>query len=167
MKILSIDDHAKISRRSLDRAGILLEKGKHSQAAEKVWNAAAHALKAVGKQRGWAHDSNFDIFSIGEHLGKELGKEEEFYGCLAHAERMRLDFWGTGWSEMSIRGALSDVKWFVDELERIRNSPPRPFTVTDDEDRIRLGRLLGLRRSERPPLGDYSPVGYSQTHSTG
>ena len=23
---------------------------------------------------------------------------------------------------------------------------------------------LGLRRGERPPIGDHSPVGYSQTH---
>lgn len=164
MKTLSVDNHAKTSCRSLDRAKILLERGKRSQAAEKVWGAAAHALKAVGEQRGWIHDRTINIFNIGEHLGREFGKEEEFYGYLARAERMRLNFFGTGRSEMSIRYALAAIERFVDELETIRNSPPQPFTVRDDDDRIRLGRLLGLSRENRPLIGDYSPVGYSQTH---
>jgi len=34
----------------------------------------------------------------------------------------------------------------------------------DDDDRIRLGRLLGLRRTDRPAIGDFSPIGYRQTH---
>ncbi len=161
---LSVEEHAQISRRFLGYARIELEKGDRLQAAEKVWGAAAHALKAVGKQRGWNHAKHSSIFDIGEHLGREFDKEELFDRYLARADYVHRNFYENDRSESSIRYALTDVENLVEELETIRNSPPRPFTVKDNEDRIRLGRLLGLRREARPPIGDYSPVGYSQTH---
>ena len=161
---LGVDEHTQISRRFLEHARIELAQGDRLQAGEKVWGAAAHALKAVGKQRGWNHDKHSHIFDIGEHLGREFDKEELFDRYLARADYVHRNFYENDRSELSIGYAIADVERLVDELEIIRNSPPRPFTVSDDGDRIRLGRLLGLRRSERPAIGDFSPVGYSQRH---
>ncbi len=129
-----------------------------------TWGAAAHALKAVGKQRGWNHDKHSSIFDIGEHLGREFGKEAEFYRYLAQADYVHRNFYENDRSELSIWYAIADVEKLVDELESIRNSPPRPYTIQDEGDRIRLGRLLGLRRGERPPIGEHSPVGFSRSH---
>ena len=161
---LGVEGHAQMSRRFLEHARDELTKGDRIQAAEKVWGAAAHALKAVGEQRGWLHDRHPNIFDIGEHLGLEFGQFDQFSRYLAQAEYMHRNFYLNGWSEAAVKAALNDVETFVNELERIRSSPPRPFTIRDEGDRIRLGRLLGLTRSERPPIGDYSPVGYSRTH---
>ena len=162
---LGADGHAQMSRRFLEHARIQSEVGDRIQAAEKIWGAAAHALKAVGEQRGWIHDRHPNIFDIGEHLGLEFGVFEQFSRYLAQAEYMHRNFYLNGWSENAVRAALNDVETFVDELEQIRLSEPRPFTVRDEGDRIRLGRLLGLQRGDRPPIGDHSPVGYSQTHA--
>ncbi len=163
---LGIEGHAQVSRRFLEQAKIHLAEGDRLQAAEKIWGAAAHALKSVGEQRGWVHNRHPNIFDIGEHLGREFGPGEEFDRYLARADYMHRNFYENDRSESSIRYALADVEKLVGALETIRNLPPRPFTVQDEEDRIRLGRLLGLRRPDRPSIGDYSPVGYSQTHQT-
>ena len=81
-----------------------------------------------------------------------------------HAGYMHQDFYNNVWNEDVIALSLAGTMDFVAELEVVRNSPPRPYTVASDSDRLRLGRLLGLRRSEWPAIGDYSPVGYSLTH---
>ena len=151
---LDAEGHAQMSRRFLEHARIQLSEGDRIQAAEKVWGAAAHALKAVGEQRGWIHDRHPNIFDIGEHLGLEFGRFDQFSRYLAQAEYMHRNFYLNGWSEDAIRSALADVEEFVGALDIIRVSPPRPYTVRNDSDRIRLGRLLGLRRANRPPIGD-------------
>ena len=76
---------------------------------------------------------------------------------------MHTNFYENNRNEGAIRLALADVERFVGELDEIRAAPPRPYTVRDNDDRLRLGHLLGLRREDRPPIGDHSPVGYSQT----
>ena len=161
---LDPDDHAQISRRFLEHGRMQLAQGDRLQAAEKIWGAAAHALKAVGEQRGLIHDRHPNVCDIGEHLGREFQREEPFSGYLAQAEYMHRNFNQNDRSEIAIQSALADIEKLVEELETVRNSPPRPFTVQDEGDRIRLGRLLGLRRADRPPVGDRSPVGYTQTH---
>ena len=162
---LGVEGHAQMSRRFLEHARVQLAEGDRLQAAEKVWGAAAHALKAVGEQRGWVHDRHPNIFDIGEHIGLEFGVFDQFTRYLAQAEYMHRNFYLNGWSENAVQAALNDVETLVNELERIRNLAPLPYTVRDEADRIRLGRLLGLQRGDRPPIGEHSPVGYSQTHS--
>ena len=156
-----------MSRRFLEHARDQLAQGDRVQAAEKVWGAAAHALKAVGEQRGWIHDGHPNLFDIGEHLGREFGLFEQFSRYLAQAEYMHKNFYENDRSFSAIESALNDIDGFVKELDNIRNMPPRPFTVQDDGDRIRLGRLLGLRRGDRPAIGEYSPVGFSKAHTNG
>ena len=83
---------------------------------------------------------------------------------LSQAQAMHQNFYDNIRDTRAIQRALSAVSEFVDGLDVIRKSPPRPYTIQDDTDRIRLGHLLGLRRGDRPPIGDHSPIGYSQTH---
>ena len=163
----TVDDPSRVSRRFLREARLHLAEGDGLQAAEKIWAAAAQALAAIGERRGWVHDSDNSIFCIGEHLGREFGREREFARYLAVANGMPVDYFGCGRSENVIRIVLDDIEEFVGELEVIRGLPPRPYTVMDDDDRIRLGHLLGLARAERPAIGDYSPVGYSLAHGDG
>ena len=163
----NVDDHVAMSRRFIDHARHELDVGNRLQASEKVWGAAAHALKAIAIERGWRHRSHGNIFDIGEHLGKEFGLEAGFNRCLNTADAMHQNFYENNRREGAIRFAISEIERFVDELDGVRTSPPRPFTVTDNEDGQRLAHLLGLRGSERPAIGDRSDVGFSQTHSNG
>ena len=159
-----VDDPSRVGRGLLGEARLHLAEGDGSQAAEKIWAAAAQALAAIGERRGWVHDSDNSILCIGEHLGREFGREREFVRYLCQAHNMRGDYYGNGWRDDVIESALADIEEFIGELEVIRDLPPRPYTVRNDSDRIRLGCLLGLARAERPAIGDYSPVGYSLTH---
>ena len=161
---LGIEGHAQMSRRFLEHAGVYLDQGDRIQASEKVWGATAHALKAIGEQRGWIHGNHSNIYDIGGHLGREFNREARFLDYLSQAQAMHNNFYENIRDIPAIQRALSAVSEFVDDLDVIRNSPPRPYTIQDEADRGRLGRLLGLRRGNRPPIGDHSPVGYSQTH---
>ena len=163
----TVDDPSRVGRWFLGEARLHLAEGDGLQAAEKIWAAAAQALGAVGERRGWVHDSDNSILCIGEHLGREFGREREFGRYLMLAHGMRVDYCGYGRRENVIRIVLDDIEKFIGELEVIRDLPPRPYTVMDDDDRIRLGCLLGLARAERPAIGDYSPVGYSLAHGDG
>ena len=78
---------------------------------------------------------------------------------------MHRNFYKNDRSELSIRYALEDVENLIDELETIRNLTTRDFIVRDNDDRIRLGCLLGLQRADRPTIGNHSSVGYSQIHT--
>ena len=163
----TVDDPSRVGRGLLGEARLHLAEGDGLQAAEKIWAAAAQALGAIGERRGWVHDSDNSILCIGEHLGREFGREREFVRYLSQAHYMHVDYYGCGRSENVIRIVLDDIEEFIGELEVISDLPPRPYTVMDDDDRIRLGCLLGLPRAERPAIGDYSPVGYSLAHGDG
>ena len=161
---LGVEGHAQMSRRFLEHARACLAEGDRVQASEKVWGASAHALKAVGEQRGWIHGNHGNVLAIGEHLGREFDREPLFLRCLSQAESMHINFYENRREEDVIERALLDVETLVNELDAIKSLPPRPYTVRDASDRNRLGRLLGLRGEGRPPIGGYSPVGYSQRH---
>ena len=163
----TVDDPSWVSRGLLGEARLHLAEGGGLQAAEKIWGAAAQALGAIGERRGWVHDSDNSILCIGEHLGREFGREREFGRYLMLAHGMRVDYCGYGRRKNVIRIVLDDIEEFIGELEVIRDLPPRTYTVMDDDDRIRLGCLLRLARAERPAIGDYSPVGYSLAHGDG
>ena len=53
----SADDHMAISRVFVDHARNELRLGNNLQASEKVWGAAAHAIKAIAIERGWRHQT--------------------------------------------------------------------------------------------------------------
>ena len=158
-----IDDHVAMSHRFIDHAKAELRRGHRLQASEKVWGAAAHALKAIAIQRGWHHSSHINIIDIGEQLAREFNRDD-FSGHVNTADSMHKNFYENNRRAGAILSAINDVESFVAKLDEVRALPPRPFTVTDNEDRDRLGSLLGLRRGARPAIGSDSNVGFSQTY---
>ncbi len=163
----SVDDHVQMSRIFLEHAHAELDHGDRLQASEKIWGATAHALKAIAIQRGWRHRSNATVFDIGQQLGREFGRELDFTRYLAQADTMHQNFYENHQRRPAIRLALADTEKFVDELDEIRESMPKPFTVGDSDDRDRLGNLLGLSRPQRPAIGSTHPHGFSQTPKNG
>ena len=162
----STEDHAQMGRRFLEQAGIELDKGDRLQASEKIWGAVAHSLKAIGIQRGWVHDSHANVIAIGEHLAREF-QRDDFYDYVNTAESMHVNFYENLSEEDGVRRALDRAITFIDELDKVRTSPPMSYTIRDVTDQRRVGRLLGLPRDERIPIGQRSEVGFSQTHPEG
>ena len=158
-----IDAHAAMSHRFIDQARDELRRGDRLQASEKLWGAAAHALKAVAIQRGWQHTEHRNIHSIAIQLGNEFGRPD-FETKIHVANSFHINFYENVEEEDSIRWAIGEVESLVADLEEVRSSEPRPFTVANESDRNRVAHLLGLRRSERPSIGSHSEVGFSKTH---
>ncbi len=159
----SIEEHVYMSRRFIPLAKRELEAGRRLQASEKTWGAAAHALKAIALQRGWQHKGHATLLAIADQLGKEFG-DPDLSNHASIMDSMHTNFYENRRLVDAISSALDDAEAFLDKLDEIRNSSPRPFTVADDNDRISLGLVLGVRRGQRPPIGSYSNVGFSRNH---
>ena len=61
---------------SLEQAEEELSRGDARQAAEKIWVAAANALKAVAQQRGWNHRYHNHLRAIVAYLAVEWNRPE-------------------------------------------------------------------------------------------
>ena len=148
--------HAAISRRFIAQAKEELEGGDRIQASEKVWGAAAHAVKAIAEQRGWIHQHHAHINSIAGHLSREF-ELPELRDSFRIADAMRKNFYENGLNGDDIMQAIDRIEGFVEQMESIRRSPPRPFVITDADDRRRIRQLTG-RQVE---IGDQSPEGFA------
>ena len=67
------------------------------------------------------------------------------------------------WDDQILKN-INQAEEFLDLLDVVRDSPPRPFRVVNRNDRERLGLLLDLTGDARPPIGAYSSVGFSRNH---
>ncbi len=162
-----VDAHVAMSRRLLEQAKTeLLDQDDRLQASEKAWGAAAHALKAIGEDRGWRHNEHQNLIAIAEHLAREFGRRD--FNIHFHvADSMHQNYYENRTEDDGVLDAIVDVEEFLDMLDEVRAVPPRPFTVSNVSDQRRLGRLLGLREEERPAIGDHSPVGFSRRPPAG
>ena len=146
-----------ISRGFVEHARDQLARGNRLQASEKVWGAAAHALKAIAIQRGWRHGHRSYIFAIASQLSAEY-EQPNFIVRLGAADSMHGNFYENEHDEYAISITIAEVEQFVDDLDAVRSAPPHPFTVETNSARDRLQRLLG----KRVKLGDHSDVGFAQ-----
>ena len=159
----SAEDHAQISRRFLEQARVELSLEDRIQASEKVWGAAAHALKAIAVERGWHHGSHAHVNGICGQLAKEFSRDD-FYSHMGLANAMHMNFYENNLDEDAIANALTETEQFIAKLDELRASLPRPYTVASRTDQRRFTLLLGLPREQPLPLGAHSNVGFSQTH---
>ena len=149
------DDHEEISRKFVEHAREELEKGNNLQASEKIWGAAAHAVKAIAVQRGWRHGRHDFLFDIAGQVGKEFNRPDLLMP-LGMAEALHVNFYENTRDEDFIQAAIDAIEQFVTDLEELRSLPPRPFTVATQAEQNRLQRLLG----RRVPMGAHSDVGF-------
>ena len=150
-------DHAAIGRRFVQHAREELEKGNLLQASEKVWGAAAHALKAVAIERGWRHGRHDLLIANAEQLAREYDRTD-INILMSVANSFHVNFYENLYGEVSIRAGIDSIEHFVAALDEVRSSPPRPFTVESSADQNRLQRLLG----RNVPIGTHSDVGFVQ-----
>ena len=138
------DNHMAISRRFIQHAKDELAKDNRLQASEKVWGAAAHALKSIAVQRGWYHDQHRLITEIAIQLASEFDRPDFEITTLA-VESLHTNFYSNRLQADLIERAIGTVEQFVDDLDEVRSSPPRPFQVSNPSEQARLRDLLGRR----------------------
>lgn len=149
-----------MGQRLIKQARHELDAGDRLQAGGKAWGAAVQFLKIIGEQRGWGHDSNRQLQSLGKHLAAEYPEhggrlsvalsDAYFKGHENYYEnRRKLE---------DLRDVVEGVEEIIPILERLIDEPPRPFTIQFSS---QLRRLRVLTGRDDLKVGDSSPVEFS------
>lgn len=142
----SPEDHMKMSRRFVAHARSELAKGHRLQSSEKVWGAAAHALKAIAIQRGWNHRSHDLMYVIATQLQAERGRPD-LAARFGYTESHHRNFYNNDRFSSEINIAIDNVEELVEELDAVLREGAWPYTVEKPEDQDRLEELTGRRYS--------------------
>ena len=130
--------------RLLRQAYGLLNKRDRLQASEKIWDAAAHAVKRVARRRRWPCSSHEDLRDIARYLSDEgsyaSGEADWLFTLFTAAESHRENFYGTRSApdiRAGLRGAeqLASILTQLDETLPLSLAPPRGGDYRDYEKR--------------------------------
>ncbi|MDE2962176.1 MAG: hypothetical protein OXU28_19280 [Chloroflexota bacterium] len=111
--------HRERSRHFLALVDDELARGELEEASNKVWGAAAHAIKAVAERRGWEHHAHALIESTVLRLVREEGAPSHIEGQYYIASHYHQRFYGGPPDADSIRYGKSVVAEFIATLESL------------------------------------------------
>lgn len=118
-----VEGHSVHRDRLLEHAGEMLDKRDRLQASEKIWGAAAHAVKLVAKRRGWPCYGHSDLRDIARYLSDQKGYED-IHALFTAAEGYHSNFYEDTRGVPDIRKGLQDAKRLVALLTRINDELP-------------------------------------------
>lgn len=95
-----------------------LDAGDLLQASEKLWGAAAQALKSVAERRGWKYDSHAQFYNIMAALELETDSDR-LRQDIGIAAELHTNFYENWLNEGQIRRRAEDVRHFIRQLERL------------------------------------------------
>ena len=95
-----------------------LDAGDLRQASEKLWGAAAQALKSLAERRGWRHGSHGEFYKIIRRLGEETDVSE-LRNDFRHASELHMNFYENWMIEEEIRENAMRVQSMVDTLAEL------------------------------------------------
>ena len=149
-----------MGQRLIKQARYELDSGDRLQAGGKAWGAAIQYLKIIGEQRGWGHESNRQLESLGKHLAAEFPENgSQIATALADAYfKGHENFYENRRRLRDVREAVEGVEEIMPILERLTEEPPRPFTIASNSQVRRLRVLTGR---DDLHVGDSSEVGFS------
>ena len=101
-----------------DQAIEELDAGDSLQASEKLWGAAAQALKSVAERRGWKHDSHAQFFNVLTALRDET-ENENLRRYFDAASQLHTNFYENWLDDAGIRERSADVRRFIDEMDSL------------------------------------------------
>ena len=129
-----------MSRKCMRQAQEELDRGDLAQASEKAWGAAAEALKSIAAQRGWNHKNHGLLRDMATQLYMEFGMPRifELFGVLENAH---MNYYEHRWDKDEVQFHIDRSDQLLEELDIIRNAPPRRFTPATREQERRLERL--------------------------
>ena len=101
-----------------DQAIEELDAGDLLQASEKLWGAAAQALKSIAERRGWNHNSHAQFYNIVAMLERESGLSELRRG-FDTASHLHINFYENRMTARDIEERAEDVRSFINQLDRL------------------------------------------------
>jgi hypothetical protein len=157
----SPEDRRAMSRRFVLHAREELEQGNRLQAGEKMWGAVTQHLKLIGDLRGWRHESNRQVESVGRLIVAEY-EQPDLGTALSDAyHKGHENFYENKRDSDTLREVLEEVEEIMPVLEALDFAPPRPVTITSNS---RLRRLREVTGRTDLKVGDTSLVGFSLQH---
>ena len=133
-------EHAQTAQNFLTVADDEFAAGDMLQGSEKMWGAAAHALKAIAEQRGWVSYEHALLYVIARQLSEEF-HSHELYVRFMTASGLHSNFYGDFMDESAVRHSLSVTKAMLRQLEEIYANGPSPDFVpstSDQQERLRI-----------------------------
>lgn len=96
-----------------------LARGELEEASNKLWGAAAHAIKAVAESRGWEHHAHALLQQAMERLISEEGAPQHLFGQYLMASAYHQGFYAWPPSADAIRYGKEVIAEFIAALENL------------------------------------------------
>ena len=103
-----------------------LARGELEEASNKLWGAAAHAIKAVAETRGWPHDAHALLEAAVLRLIREQNAPPHLYGQYFIASAYHRHFYGNPPPPDAgkIRNGKDLIAEFIRSLESLPDTAP-------------------------------------------
>jgi len=108
----------KAAETDLAEAKELLRKGDLAQASEKLWGAAALAIKMVAAKRGLKLEQHGGLWVFINMLAKESG-DKDFVGFFGEANALHRNFYENEMEKESVEVILEDIEKLIAKLKGI------------------------------------------------
>ena len=109
--------HAEQSWHFLELVDDEVARGELEEASNKLWGAAAHAIKAVAERRGWPHNAHRDLEEVVMRLVDDEGAPPILYTYYTSANWFHSRFYGGPPDASVIRNGKRDMGDFIRLLE--------------------------------------------------
>ncbi len=109
---MEIQEHIHTALDFLARSDRYFAEGDRFQGSEKLWGAAAHAIMALSRQRGWRFSSHRYMCEAAEQVAKELN-EPLIRSDFNIAEKFHANFYHDFMPNWRIEHARPRVRRFV------------------------------------------------------
>ena len=77
-------------------ADLAMAQRDHELFCKRIWEATAHAIKCVAKERGWPCQSDDEIYDAGRRIAKAHPEQRGFMSALGCADLARNQWYGPG-----------------------------------------------------------------------
>lgn len=114
-----VDYHAEGSWHFLDLVDDEVARGELEEASNKIWGAAAHAVKAVAERRGWPHGAHSNLEETVMRLIDDEGAPPVLYIYYLAASSFHSRFYGWPPGEGEIRHGKGEIANFIRMLENL------------------------------------------------
>ena len=163
-----------ISHNFLRQAREELAKEDLLQASNKIWGAAAYAIKAVAEKRRWFNDADWKLWEAASVVTEEEGDHSILAGYSA-ARQAHYDFYHHEFIAIDVRQILDITEGMVARLDVLLERDIPPVYVSEevderirrlqnptsamDEERLTVGRKpMDERPPALPPGAGEAPV---------
>ena len=158
--------YAHMSRKLLQQAESELNAGDTQQASEKVWGAAAQAIKSLAESRGWNHQHHGLLRDAIMELCDEQGRRD-LIPLYNSAHLLHSNYYEHEYSSSEVHYEMLFVQELIDHLEALHQPPPHTIENRDRDQRRRWQRLTDPARAHErsipiAELPEVWPPGYPQ-----